>query len=163
MELLFPVGPFACLGVPVLELIGTYDLTMTNATGMCEAFDENERSRPASVEPPRLKVLLITDNAASSRRAEKALSHMSLFEPQITTAGTVAAARFALLADEFDVTLVDADMRDGDGSDINAVLAGLLDAGPVLSLEAGTMTPKGVQVAIDQAITTFAQRCSTRI
>lgn len=145
----------------MLELSGTYDLTMNHGTGMSETFEVNVAWQPASLEPPRLKVLLIVENAAASRRTEGLLTHMSLFEPQITTAGTVAAARFALQADEFDIVLIDASMRDRDAKDINTALGAALDGCPVLSLAAPTLSAKRLQATIDQVITAFAQRCST--
>lgn len=162
------------LGVPMLELSGTYDLTISNPTGFGEASEENPRFDAAAPEPPRLKVLLIVDDAARSRRTERALAHMSLFEPHVTTAGTVPAARFALTADEFDVVLVDASMRDNRGGDVLAVLAASLDSCPVLlladaegssvstsSIRTGAVSPKSLQLAIHKAIMAFAQRCSS--
>lgn len=63
-----------------------------------------------SCEPKRLKVLVVEDDASTSVMIERCLTHIAAFEPQIAVAGTLAAAKFALDADDFDIVLIDSEM-----------------------------------------------------
>lgn len=60
-----------------------------------------------SCEPPRLKILVVEDDAGDYSLIERCLQHMSRYEPQIVLAGNLAAARFAVSADDFDLVLLD--------------------------------------------------------
>jgi hypothetical protein len=59
-----------------------------------------------SVEPRRLKLLIVDDCPGDARLTEAVLRHVSLFEPTITSVSTLAAARFALGADAFDALII---------------------------------------------------------
>ncbi len=86
----------------MLEAVGT---DVETGTMWC-APDAPTTDR-VTCEPPRLKVLLVEDNASTSVMIERCLNHIASFEPQITVAGSLKAAQFALGADDFDVVLID--------------------------------------------------------
>ena len=88
----------------MLELDGTDDDSLPMG------FAEPPAPERISCEPPRLKILIVADDAAVSLLIERCLNHMARYEPQITTAGTLAAAGFAVASDDFDVILLDGDM-----------------------------------------------------
>lgn len=90
-----------------------------------------------SCEPPRIKVLVVDDDPADRLLIERSLSHMARFEPQITTAGTLATARFCLTADEFDIVIADWHIGTACGTDILEQVSGEC---PVVLLS-GALTP----------------------
>ena len=59
-----------------------------------------------SCEPQRRKCLIIEDGATNINLVELSLRSISRFEPQITTAGSLAVARLALAADTFDLVVL---------------------------------------------------------
>lgn len=74
--------------------------------GLSPASESAESA--ASIEPPRLRVLLIAADIARGDAIEAALVRMPHYEPQITRAGCASAGRFAVAADSHHVVLIDA-------------------------------------------------------
>lgn len=69
-------------------------------------------------EPPRLKVLVAEDDAGDFALIERALSHMSRLEPQITSTSSLRGALFCLASDDFDVVLADWGLGNDCGADL---------------------------------------------
>lgn len=95
-------------------------------------------------EPPRLKILVAEDNAGDFALIERALIHMSRFEPQITSTTTLRGARFCLSADDFDVVIADW----GLGSDCVADLIEATDCRCPVIVLSSAMTPDIGRAAI---------------
>ena len=160
----------------MLEAVGTDADTAT----LCCAADAPS-PKPLSCEPPRLKVLLVEDDASTSVMIERCLVHMAAFEPQIAVAGTLKSATFALGADDFDVVLIDDEMLMLDGTNwlmslgqpwqrCASVLltgAGYAGMGPMVGdgegsacLAKDNLSPKRLETTILQAIRDHAHYCS---
>jgi DNA-binding NtrC family response regulator len=54
-----------------------------------------------------LKVLIIEDEPRDAMKLERALRHMPWFEAHVIQAGSIAAARFAITSDTFDIIFLD--------------------------------------------------------
>ena len=159
----------------MLELDGTDDDTVP--TGFAEPLAPER----ISCEPPRLKILIVADDAADSLLIERCLNHMARYEPQITTAGTLAAAGFAAASDDFDVILLDGDMPGTRGMEPLATFGSPGDRCPALmltrllspeaerlalSLGAAAclamhdLSPKKLETTIHQALHAHAEHCT---
>ena len=146
-----------------------------------EGCNEACATEPASCEPPRLKVLLIEDDAVDSTLIERCLDHMAKYERQLTVAGTLAAALFAVSADDFDIILLSDGMRDTPAAALLAALGDPLERcptvlltsyrspateGQALSLGAAAclaklgLSPKLLEACIEQALRQHAQHCT---
>ncbi len=71
-------------------------------------------------DPPRIKVLVVEDDAADFKLIERCLQHMALYETQIVLAGSLEAGRFAISADDFDLVLLDYEINGECGIDLLA-------------------------------------------
>ena len=126
----------------------------------------------AGCEPPRLKVLVVEDNAADYERIEWCLLHMARYEPQITLAGNPGAARMAIACDDFDVVLVGCRQEAESRADTLCAVQGARGSGPALLLTSGPagadgergsllkpeLSPKALEAAILEAIRDHARR-----
>ena len=169
------VGAFLRLEVIMLELDGTDDDFLP------AGFAEPAAPECISCEPPRLKVLIVADDAADSLLIERCLEHMVRYEPQITTAGTLAAASFAAVSDDFDAILLDYDMPGIRGTELTVTFGSPTDRCPAvmltrrlspefereaLSLGAAAclaksgLTAKGLETTIHQAVRAHAEYCT---
>ena len=161
----------------MLELYGTDDEAAQPTT------DDVPVSETFSSEPPSLKVLLIADEVENSMLIERCLREMSAYEPQITIAGSLGAARFAASVDEFDVLLIDDDFQGVGETNIYAMFGLEQDACPTVlltsseSLSPGSaitsstlstfstlrkaeLSPALLQATINRAIGAHAQQCT---
>ena len=142
-------------------------------------FEDAPSPELVSCEPPRLKVLVVEDDPAALLGIEICLAHMALFEPQITIAGSTAAAQFAARADDFDVILVDENMCAGRGAEFLYALGDHPDRCPILLLTSDPsradkalsaaspvclgrddLSAKTLEKTIHQAICSHAQQCT---
>ena len=155
----------------MLELYGTDDEASQ------PGIDDAPATERFSSEPSILKVLLIADDAANSMLIERCLYQMATYEPQITIAGSLAAARFAATADEFDVLLIDDDFA-GLGEMPYLQMFGLEDdacptvlltsseanspalTGTLFTLKKAELSPAHLQSTIHEAICAHAQQCT---
>jgi CheY-like chemotaxis protein len=124
------------------------------------------------IEPRRLRVLVIEDEQADREIIDSCLRRMCGFEAEITLAGNVQAAEFAVTHGGFDIVLVDYSMSDSLGIDLiphvvaNARCPALLVTGMLTSeveaeaLELGAqaclskddLSPRVLETLIRQAV-----------
>lgn len=86
-----------------------------------------------SCDPPRIKVLVVEDDAADFKLIERCLQHMALYEAQIVLAGSLEAGRFAISADDFDLVLLDYEINGECGVDLLADMTERGGVGVILS------------------------------
>lgn len=84
------------------------------------------------IEPPRLKVLVVEDDAGDYALIERSLRFMPMYEALITSAGTIPAARFALGADTFDAVIIDFSISGERGIDLLTQIGGADGMCPVI-------------------------------
>lgn len=105
-------------------------------------------------EPPRLKILVAEDDAGDFALIERALTHMSRLEPQITSVATLAAARFCLASDDFDVVLADWGLGPDCGCDLIEATDGqcpvIIVSGALSSARKSEALARGAAAAIDK-------------
>lgn len=91
-------------------------MSMISTSGQASGTEQTAKSRPdAAFEPQVLKILIIDDDGEGSMLVEQSMRYLSRFEPLITVAGTLAAARFAMRMDRFDLVLLDCDFATAEG------------------------------------------------
>lgn len=80
----------------------------------------------SAYEPPRVKVLVVAADTTDAHAIIVAVRHMVPFEAQLTSTATIAAARFALRSDAFDLVIVG---PGADGRPSTDVLAAAAECG----------------------------------
>ena len=169
----------------MLELDGAGFETLIRQCHEQRAADEwtadEPVAAPTNCDPPRLKVLLVEDDADDSMLVERCLDHMAHYEPQITVAGTLVAARFAFISDDFDVILLSDGLRSAPATELLAAFGDPLERCPVLVLTGylpqadqalavpddapaclakSVLSPKVLETRIRQVLRTHAQHCT---
>ena len=103
--------------------------------------------------PPRIKVLVVEDDAGDLALVERALAHLSRFEPQVTCVSRLVAARFCLAADDFDVVLADLGLGPDCGLD-------LIEGSPCpVVVMSGSLTPELTCAAMERGAAAAVAKC----
>ena len=100
-----------------------------------------------SSEPPGVNVLVVKDHPGNVALIERCLMRMPQIEPQITIAGSLTAAQFAIAADDFDLIILDASVHGQGSRELMAQIADSIQVPPCIL----------VADATDAAITTEAR------
>ncbi len=108
-----------------------------------------QQARNACVsELPRLRILVVMDDAKGISAVDHCLSYMSRYDTHTTLAGNLVAARFAISKDDFDAILLDAAVDGGRGLELLAELGTLAHSSPCI-LIASLQTPPLQTLALE--------------
>ncbi len=101
---------------------------------------------------PRLKILVVMDDANGFSAVEHCLRYMSRYDTHTTLAGNLGAARFVISTDDFDAILLDADVDGGRGLELLAEMGSIALSSPCI-LIAAQQTPRLQAAALKNGAT----------